>query len=594
MPDLKPKTILAYTTLILHGISAIASQVSPNAMQWHKVTLTFEGPTTSEKAEPNPFLDYRLNTTFTGPSGQVIEVPGFFAADGNAAETGANKGNLWQVRFTPDEPGEWSYSVSFIKGPGIAVSKANGDSAGYFDGESGEFSVEPTRVSPDSKDFRGKGKLEYVGEHFLRFRGNGEYFLKIGANSPEVFLEYREFDNTSSNRSYENHIQDWKTDDPAWRNGLGKGIIGAVNYLASLDNNVVYFLTMNRFGDGKQAWPFINDTAFMRYDCSKLDQWNIVFEHMNAMGVMVHFVLTETENESFFESVEDGFTGGFADSRKLYYREMVARFGYLPAVTWNIGEENGWAEGRGDHTVRKAITTEQRKQFADYLRGLTYYEDSIVVHNGPDEDYHIFEKPNDNILGHKSFTGPSLQGDYVAGNIYKDVLKFRNLSAETGHPWVVTMDEPFIAEPTGDLEVWRKENVWATFMAGGAGIELYIGKGSDLTVEDLREFEPYYRTMQIAHNFFMQHVPFWELEPSESFVDEGWTLMKPEAFYLIYFADAVETEIVLPSPDFDTQWFSPVNGSLSKGPVPDASGALHIKSPWGEKDDSVLIIKRHD
>jgi len=90
--------------------------------RWHKVTLTFDGPDTSEDAnDPNPFLDYRLNVTFTKGSQQIV-VPGYYAADGNAAETSATSGNKWRVHFMPDETGTWTYTTSFRTGTDIAVS----------------------------------------------------------------------------------------------------------------------------------------------------------------------------------------------------------------------------------------------------------------------------------------------------------------------------------------------------------------------------------------------------------------------------------------------------------------------------------------
>jgi hypothetical protein len=63
--------------------------------------LSFTGPNASETtASPNnPFLDYRLNVTFTGPSGQKYVVPGFFDGDGN----GGGTGNVWRARFAPDQ-----------------------------------------------------------------------------------------------------------------------------------------------------------------------------------------------------------------------------------------------------------------------------------------------------------------------------------------------------------------------------------------------------------------------------------------------------------------------------------------------------------
>lgn len=52
--------------------------------KWHPITIGFSGPVASESAtSPNPFLDYRLQVTFTGPNGQAYETPGFFDGDGN-------------------------------------------------------------------------------------------------------------------------------------------------------------------------------------------------------------------------------------------------------------------------------------------------------------------------------------------------------------------------------------------------------------------------------------------------------------------------------------------------------------------------------
>jgi len=49
-------------------------------------------------------------------------------------------------------------------------------------------------------------------------------------------------------------------------------------------------------------------------------------------------VLHETEAAN--ENLHDDGTLGV--ERKLYYRELVARFGHHLAVFWNIGEENDY------------------------------------------------------------------------------------------------------------------------------------------------------------------------------------------------------------------------------------------------------------
>src|SRR5262245_20814892 len=80
--------------------------VSGELRRWHKVTLTLDGPQSAETASPNPFTDYKLDVTFAHGSGTPrYVVPGYFAADGNAATSSAASGNKWRVHFAPDRAG---------------------------------------------------------------------------------------------------------------------------------------------------------------------------------------------------------------------------------------------------------------------------------------------------------------------------------------------------------------------------------------------------------------------------------------------------------------------------------------------------------
>ena len=146
---------------------------------------------------------------------QII-VPGFFAADGNTAETSAKKGSIWQVRFMPNKIGEWTYEVSFKKGNEIAINddKKAGKSVG-FDGTSGSFIIK------ESKN-RINGRLVYKNEHYLYYSESNKPFLKGGTDSPENFLGYYEFDNTPPSHKYEPHAKDWKEGNPTWQKGKGK------------------------------------------------------------------------------------------------------------------------------------------------------------------------------------------------------------------------------------------------------------------------------------------------------------------------------------------------------------------------------------
>ena len=103
---------------LVNGITS--TRIAGELKQWHTVTLTFDGPETSEQDPINPFLDYRLDVTFSNGNEEIV-IPGFYAADGNAGETSADKGNKWAVRFAPNKTGKWTYKTSFVKGKNIAV-----------------------------------------------------------------------------------------------------------------------------------------------------------------------------------------------------------------------------------------------------------------------------------------------------------------------------------------------------------------------------------------------------------------------------------------------------------------------------------------
>ena len=105
-------------TSVHHGRGTVL--VTGELKQWHDVVLTFNGPRSDEADEVNPFLDYRLDVTFAQGDQQYI-VPGYYAADGNAGQTGATDGNKWRVHFLPPEPGTWTYTASFRTGPDIAL-----------------------------------------------------------------------------------------------------------------------------------------------------------------------------------------------------------------------------------------------------------------------------------------------------------------------------------------------------------------------------------------------------------------------------------------------------------------------------------------
>ncbi len=568
---------------------------------WHKVTVTFGGPETSEDDKPNPFRNYRLNVTFThAGSGTSYTVPGYFAADGNAAETSAKTGRQWRVHFTPDKQGEWQFTASFRSGRDLAMSlEPDAGEPASFDGASGTFAIGPTDKA--GRDLRAHGTLRYTGEHYLKHAGSGRYFLKGGADSPENFLAYAEFDDTFDTapganegralanefiHHYEPHALDWKEGDPTWRDGRGKNIIGALNYLAGKGTNSVYFLTYNiDGGDGKDVWMWTSPEVRDRYDCSKLDQWEIVFEHMDQLGLMLHVITQETENDSKL-----GGSAGLNPERKLYYRELVARFSHHPALVWNQGEENNTSDAG-------------RKEIAAYIRALDAYDHPITVHtkNNKAPDFYNC------LLGIPYFEASSIQGSME--NYNNDAIELRRRTAEAGRKWAIFGDEqssanvgvlPDSEDPYHDIP--RTQALWGNLMGGGSGVEWYFGyehPHMDLNCEDWRSRDLMWDQTRFALEFFQRHLPFWRMEPKNELASGGdaRVLANTGEVYAVYLPAGGTANLSLAAGDYIVQWYNPrAGGSLQNGSVASVSGPgakpLGTAPADPEKDWAVLVRKQ--
>lgn len=576
------------------------ASISGELKKWHKVTFSWNGPTSSETAGTNPFSDYRVDVTFVhADSGKSYLVPGYFAADGNAAETSADSGNVWRAHFSPDEIGEWNYSVSFRTGADVAVNAfpTAGTSAGFFDGDSGIFTISAT--DKIGRDFRSKGRLRYVGKHHLQFAETGEYFLKVGPDAPENLLAYEDFDDTpndpdnqpNNRKSWSPHAGDYDAASAAaftWQGGKGTELLGAIRYLASEGLNSFSFLTFNVDGDDDNVFPHrlrtsvaayqsVSDNARWasangvfhdRFDVSKMAQWERVFEYGTQQGMHLHFKTQETENDDRMDG------GAIGRERTLYYRELVARFGHHLALNWNLGEEN-------------TNTTAEQQAFAQWFYDHDPYRHNVVLHTYPWQKDAVYLP----LLGASSkLTGLSLQTNQADfRNVFPDTLSWVQASAANGKPWVVACDEPGDAQhalrPAGDAgNSWtdgRKNALWGNVMAGGAGVEFYFGyqhAHSDLTCEDFRSRDGFWDYCRHLVSFFQDNqVPFEDMSNEDTLVSNAnaWCLRKTGESYVVYLKNGGTTTLDLTAASgvFDVRWFDPRNGgALQQGSVATVSG----------------------
>lgn len=606
--------------------------ISGELRQWHKVTLDLAGPFCRETdTAPNPFTDYRFTVTFEHESGTPkYTVPGYFSADGNAAESGAEAGNVWRAHLSPDRAGKWSYHISFVRGPGVAVSDWPGESVARFHGRTGSFKIK--RTDKTGRDFRGKGRLQYVGRHHLQFAGTGEYFLKAGPDSPETLLGTADFDNTialkekkAPLKKWASHVKDWKEGDPVWRGNRGKGLIGALNYLADKGVNSISFLPYNAGGDGDNVWPFIERDNKFHYDCSKLDQWEIVFAHAQRLGLHLHFKLQETEIDdnrkrsgrmivdiprpsdgtaAIPEALDGGANG---PERKLYFRELIARFGRHLALNWNLGEEN-------------TQTPDEHRAMAQFIRDTDPYLHNIVIHTYPNMQERVYEP----LLGNGSaLTGASLQNMW--DETHARTVHWIKASARTGRPWVVANDEQGSAR-TGvppdpgyrgfsgttseqgyepyDIHAIRKHTLWGNLMAGGAGVEYYFGyrlAENDLVAEDFRSRDKSWDYCRIALEFFKdEKIPFWEMENADELVgnfshdNSLYCFASRSELYLVYLPHGGKAtlDLTLAPGEFNVSWFNPREGGPLEFETIIGGGQPVLLTAPSDNDDWLAVVRR--
>jgi hypothetical protein len=262
-----------------------------------------------------------------------------------------------------------------------------------------------------------------------------------------------------------------------------------------------FLFSVNIGGDGKNVWPYLgqidhkgstnNDN--LHFDLTKLHQWEVVLDHAQRRSIFLHFVLNEAERGNKQE-LDDTALGV---ERKLYYREMVARFGHHVALQWNLCEE---------YNLDIKLPPELIKSYAEYIHAVDPYEHPMTVH-------HAGKLPQAwaPFLGFRLFPVTSFQWEYT------DIVeKWRKASKDAGFPQVIGMDEFFPDTASAEnADRHRREYTWPIYLSGGQ-LE-YILKDL-IKTDDFRKYELNWKYTWYARKFLDENLPFWDMEPMDDLV----------------------------------------------------------------------------
>ncbi|MFM7181670.1 MAG: putative collagen-binding domain-containing protein [Verrucomicrobiales bacterium] len=308
--------------------------------------------------------------------------------------------------------------------------------------------------------------------------------------------------------------------------------------------------------------------------------------------------------------------------RKLYCRELIARFGHALALNWNIGEEN-------TQSSREII------EMSEFIRVTDPYRHPIVLHTFPQEQEKVYQP----LLGKESpLTGLSLQNSW--DNVHQRTLHWIRQSGASGKPWVVANDEQNpaglgvppdpgyqghdgVAATKGGkgsssegyskskaytLDDIRKLTLWGNLMAGGAGVEYYFGYSlpeNDLLCEDLRSRDRSWDYCRIALDFFREKkIPFAEMSNANEMIGNSkndnskYCFAKYGEIYLVYLPAGGTTTLDLTAVPgtFSVSWFNPrAGGPLEAGSVKSIEAGKVVNvghSPRDGSEDWLVVVRR--
>ncbi len=233
---------------------------------------------------------------------RAYEVPGYFAADGDAANTSATSGNKWRAHLSPDKTGRWNWRIVLRhRGTGVALATARRArrSRRWTDGPA---RLRSPRLNKTAPDFRARGRLQYVGRALSAICGQRRVLpeARLAIRPRRCWPMPTSTGQSRASRRYRSTPtrRTCRTGRPATRRG--KTQRQSAHRCRSTTwrrrgVNAMSFLPYNAGGDGDNVWPFVDRDDKLHYDVSKLDQWQIVFDHAQQKGIYLHFKLQENE-----------------------------------------------------------------------------------------------------------------------------------------------------------------------------------------------------------------------------------------------------------------------------------------------------------
>lgn len=488
---------------------------------------TFEAVITNDREYDNKFNDVRLHCTYTAASGREVAFDGFFDGDGQGGGN-ATTGNVWKLRFLPDETGEWRYRWSWSDGtPGgegrFICTREN----------SGKGILRPYRKNPHWLAYNGTEPV-WIKSYYETGHGSiAQPFDWITANVYKPLLD----------RGY-NHLQ--------------------VNWLLSLCCFGQYYK------DGPR--PATEDLALYTEgrasSTMRLDVWRLIETHLgwlNDRNVGVHMFLGFEGRKNDGPSWER-----LSEAEKDFYvRYVVARVApYANLAGWNfVWEDPGHRES---HELGLARLLEKY----DVFNHLRTYQD---------------ENPRDNEYHRPEYTFAAVENHFIAAPDKPADRNYRK-TAWTHHEACLVAYVPgkpvfmsegnalwrrYWHERTGATQDDLRQAAWACATAGASfcwngharEYELYVRGPEGMPFHgDDNPYTASARYIDIVADVMASEIEFYRMEPADYLLTghdpfRVWCLAEPGRQDLVFAANGEPFTLhVMPGEYGDNVWIDTKTG----------------------------------
>ena len=400
------KLLLAHLFLLLFTMNSHADPtiheiniLTPSVERFGKFEATID--LTAAFTNPYDYDEIAVTAAFTSPSGEVVNVDGFFMVDYNL---NISNGNLspageegFRLRFSPKEIGTWSFFINVSDTTGTVTSDA--------------FTFQCTAISsPANHGFVRSGLSNYLSFD------NGDQYIPIGENiawqNTNPYLNYTEW----LNGLIENGGNFFRLWHAHW--GLG---------VEWRDNDWSNFDGLRRY---KQTNCFYQDWL---YDfCAENGVYvMLALQHHGPVSTQVNPNWNNSPynvaNGGPCQNTIDFFTNDEARAHtKNRYRYIVARWGYSRAILcWELFNEVHWTD---NFQANKALVADWHFEMAGYLKSIDPNQHIVTTSYGGDLD-------DENVWGHPDI-------DLTQTHIYFNTPNIEKVLANASRNHLTAFEKP--------------------------------------------------------------------------------------------------------------------------------------------------------